>query len=286
MKRLITAILLCLLFGQAHAAYVSLDFNATAFAAGTLRGDYQEINTGQLQQPSVSQGITATVTNIYGNAQATVWAEAAFGALRGYANADAFEDGGATAQARYDINSSTGGGASWGDKITITTGGTFTITATLTSQVSGAPLQGYDPLADPGVHDFSGAYLDTWVTTTGSQTGNIFNANMKDGVGDGNQGPQTFTFSVQTTLAAGTELDVIQTLDLSLLGNGVNGAGSSASIDAMNTGVFTLDPLTSGAAYTTESGVSYLSAAIPVPAAIWYFGSAISLLGWMRRKAS
>ncbi len=49
-----------------------------------------------------------------------------------------------------------------------------------------------------------------------------------------------------------------------------------------STGRFSID-VPEGLSYTSESGV-FLTQAIPVPAAMWLFGSALGLLGWMRRK--
>jgi hypothetical protein len=48
------------------------------------------------------------------------------------------------------------------------------------------------------------------------------------------------------------------------------------------------DPITDFTV-TSSSGFNYAlphPAAIPIPAAVWLFGSALGLLGWIRRKAA
>lgn len=63
-------------------------------------------------------------------------------------------------------------------------------------------------------------------------------------------------------------------------------ADSTAIGSYGSTASFYIDVLTPGASFTSESGASYLSvAAVPVPAAVWLFGSGlIGLTGFARRK--
>ncbi len=59
--------------------------------------------------------------------------------------------------------------------------------------------------------------------------------------------------------------------------------GSRAAADFYNTGFITLESLTAGATFTTDSGASY--SIVPVPAAVWLFGSGLlGLVGVARRR--
>lgn len=272
-------LLLLIVLGSppAQAFYVSINGDITASSIFPEPSDYQVFNTGELQQLSVSHNATATVNSIYGSATTTFDATAQLGLLSAYA------DGSVVTELSNVAATEVEAGAKWNDTITITTGGTFTFTSTLTSQVTGGPCKGATIW---GIE--CGATLvrqDVSVVVTSPVPVPSFSLNAVDELDDGNLGQQTQTATRQVTLMAGDQVDITASLGLFLLGWSVDNVSVSATIDALNTGTFTLDPVTPGAAYTTQSGVSYLSP-IPIPPAFWLLGSALGLLGWMRQRTT
>jgi hypothetical protein len=101
---------------------------------------------------------------------------------------------------------------------------------------------------------------------TGSEMGHLFNV---DGITAST--PGLFTNVISSAYWSGTEFAPVTTSAWAFgMGNGLQG-GSSKS-----------DPLFALAVHDGNIG----GAVVPVPAAVWLFGSALGLLGWMRwRKA-
>lgn len=259
---------------SAHAYYVQIQGEVTATGAiFPARNDYVQFDTGQQQLPSVSQNAVATVNNSYGSTTTTFNAVAYQGHLSAYASGDVQFNSGTTAITEVR------GWAEWNDTITITNGGLFSFTTTLTSTVSGGPCL---DLNNDGMDcSQTAANLYTNFNVPGYQPYSIV---FTDQLGDGNQLQQTQTWTTTLTLAAGDQFDVTQRLLVPLLGYSTHDVSVSGIVDAFNTGVFTLDPVTQGASYTSQSGVSYISA-VPVPTAIWLFGSGLlGLVGIARRK--
>jgi len=64
--------------------------------------------------------------------------------------------------------------------------------------------------------------------------------------------------------------------DMSLVDISIAGleSGFQYDVDFSDAGTFTLTALTDGISV------------VPVPAAVWLFGSALGMLGWMRRRAA
>lgn len=59
---------------------------------------------------------------------------------------------------------------------------------------------------------------------------------------------------------------------------------SPCFFDLANTASIALEPLPEGVTFTSESGV--FTSVIPLPAGVWLFGSALGLLGWVKRKTT
>lgn len=261
----------------AQAYYVSIDGDITAGRIFPELADYQVFNTGQLQQVSVSHNSTATVNSIYGSANTTYNAVAQLGLLSAFASGSLVTDLSNVTAIEVDA------AATWNDTITIASGGIFNFTSTLTSQVTGGPCKAGTVWGiECGVNR---AKLYVRADLTSPVQSNLFGFSILDEHDDGNEQQQTRTVTQQVTLMAGDQVDITAFLELSLLGWSVDGVSVSATVDAFNTGTFNLDPVTPGASYTTQSGVSYMSP-VPVPPAFWLLGSALGLLGWMRRKTA
>lgn len=58
----------------------------------------------------------------------------------------------------------------------------------------------------------------------------------------------------------------------------------NTTIDFFNTATASLGELPDGVTFTSPNG--FLSAVIPIPAAIWLFASALGLLGWLKRRTA
>lgn len=231
----------------AHAFYVSIKGDILAGRIFPEPPDYQVFDTGQLQQLFVSHNATAITNSAYGSTTTTFEAVAQPGKLSAFASGDVRAFGGPTGTTQVQ------GGPEWSDTITIVTGGTFNLTTTLTSQVMGGPCKG---LSNDGMDcSQTSAKLLTTFYITGFQP---FIDTHIDWLGDGNQLQQVFTATTQLTFMAGDQIEVTQRLLVPLLGFSENDVSVSASVDALNTGIFTLDPVTPGATYTSESGVNYV----------------------------
>jgi hypothetical protein len=63
------------------------------------------------------------------------------------------------------------------------------------------------------------------------------------------------------------------------------GANTSLSLNGITLGTFTLPPALGGAQATLKADVVF-TGVVPVPAAVWLFGSALGLMGVMRRRAA
>jgi hypothetical protein len=73
-----------------------------------------------------------------------------------------------------------------------------------------------------------------------------------------------------------------------LIGSNFIGGGTTAftySFDAINARFFEIDVTANqGASFTAINEVVFGASAVPIPAAVWLFGSALAGLGWLRRK--
>jgi hypothetical protein len=110
----------------------------------------------------------------------------------------------------------------------------------------------------------------TGVACPTNELGHMYDFNMGDTGGDKTGthtiGDVTLT-DVQATYWSGTELDSTRAWRFSP----INGSQNGVDTDVFSYG------------WAVRSGdVS----AVPIPAAVWLFGSALGLLGWMRRKAA
>lgn len=170
----------------------------------------------------------------------------------------------------------------WNDTMTITGSGTFALTVELDSKVEGSPLRPNGTAAN-GIDNFSN--VEARLGLYNQSGGSILQLIVNDAMDDGDQGfqhrSQTFMFNG----TAGQLIDLAGSMEITLLFGALLGT-LSWDIDAGSTANFYIDPISPGAAYTTTSGVSYLSTTIPLPATTWLLLSALSLLGGMRCKRS
>jgi hypothetical protein len=63
------------------------------------------------------------------------------------------------------------------------------------------------------------------------------------------------------------------------------GANTTLSLNGITLGTFTLPPALGGGSATLKADVLF-TGVVPVPAAVWLFGSALGLMGVMRRRAA
>jgi len=63
------------------------------------------------------------------------------------------------------------------------------------------------------------------------------------------------------------------------------GANTTLSLNGITLGIFTLPPALGGGSATLKADVLF-TGVVPVPAAVWLFGSALGLMGVMRRRAA
>lgn len=198
------------------------------------------LSTGQLQQTTLSRTLTVTSTGAIVSPPASPSASAQFsaditlGTLRASAWATA-SDGGGPARVF--------GTASWGDTITVTSGGQFQVTISLSDTITAGGLPAGP--CHPGIRAILGL------------TGLVGLSILDDRCFPPSSRTATATFTATT----GQVFSVAESLMVSIdPGVGApSGATVSVLVDASHTGTFKLDPLTAGATYTTASGRSYLS---------------------------
>ncbi len=117
-------------------------------------------------------------------------------------------------------------------------------------------------VGDVSIDSLTSAYSDTSAFSTGALAG---------------------TGGTLAAWSASTSVDLADT----------PGWDTDSKILASITNILTADTLSAGEVAFIEkkfaggaTGLTIMMAPIPVPAAVWLFGSALGLLGWMRRKTS
>ena len=83
---------------------------------------------------------------------------------------------------------------------------------------------------------------------------------------------------VEVPVTDGTMMRLVASM---LAGCSGIGEAETCSYDLSNTASVALEPLPEGVTFTSDGGFNEV---VPVPAALWLFGSALGILGWMRRK--
>jgi K319-like protein len=220
----------------------------------------QSFNTGPLNQTSYTTSISSSAVctgdpavcplpvGASANAQATLFGTVSMGTLSAIAR------GSANVSSPSPVppaNYTAGGTFIWQDNVTITQTGDFKMTLTLDSSVSASWPPGFSCQTGEGP---AGATVT--LQLTGPTTLTINDSvcehpatRIVTGTFHGIAG-QVYPFSGRLIVNAGGRADLFQVAPSASV-------SVSSSADAAHTGIFKLDPVTPGAAYTTESGVSY-----------------------------
>ena len=245
------------LHNSAFAYYSQIQGSTNAFSLRLLNPP-QTFDTGQVSQTtgvsrqqsssaSCTPGVNCPQFITAANAQVSLSATAAPGTLFGVISGNANESAPAPfGPSHYD------GAATlvWEDTVTITQTGDFRVTLTFDSSVSanfpsqfpcgGTQTGASASLALSGPVSFSAVDSNCAHPATRTFTGTFHGL-----------AGQTFTFHNSLSL------NVTGTADLAFVGGSTSMSVSSSAAVPQAGAVFKLDPATPGAAYTTESGVSY-----------------------------
>jgi hypothetical protein len=135
--------------------------------------------------------------------------------------------------------------------------------------------------AAPILYGANGNGAFTIDTTSGAMTYLTSTNTVALGYGDGRlygaNGNGAFT--IDTTSGAMTYLTSTNTVAL--------GYGDGRLYGANGNGAFTIDTTSGAMTYLTSTNtVSLTTSPVPIPSAVWLFGSALGLVGVMRRKIS
>jgi len=236
--------------------------------------------TGELQQLSTSGSASVSIPN----ADASVNVAAAPGSLSGTTSASA------TVPADISVSSpfaQTHGHVFWQDQVTVTSAtladGTpvnLLLTQVLNATMTSAGFAGseliYNVLADGG----------------GVALGTIFaNGELSIGSATVCSGLCAVSQSAIFPSAVGQTFDIRADMFLSSFAQdcpptGPGCANAFAQLDAGHTGKLFLDPITTGASYTTASGTTYFSP-VPEPSTILFLGfGLVGLAAWRWKRAA
>ena len=139
----------------------------------------------------------------------------------------------------------------------------------------------------------SGGTYEGWAYTTEAQVATFFDNAGGSGVYTGPSTDHQAVFdsgllSAWSTTDAGTGYVQAEFLTVEVTGLGSHIAGLIR--DGDNPSLDFIDTI--GAGYQGDASKSILASAlvrtsvVPIPAAVWLFGSALGMLGWMRRKTA
>ncbi len=242
----------------ADAYYVSIQGSGRAVAFGERTDTFRSVNSGQVAQTSVTEVFSSSSSCNSGVTcppGATSTAQLSFSGTVTPGTLSGFISGCASASNPTPIPLSTyTGGASlaWQDTVRITQTGDFKVTFTFDSSVSASWPSQYSCQTTGGGPAGAQATLELSGPVSFSLTDNVCSdpsPRTRTATFHGLAG-QTFTFTGSLHLSTSGVADLNREAPSTSV-------SVSSSADASHTGIFKLDPATPGAAYTSESGVSY-----------------------------
>jgi hypothetical protein len=242
----------------ADAYYVSIQGSGRAVAFGERTDTFRSVNSGQVAQTSVTEVFSSSSSCNSGVTcppGATSTAQLSFSGTVTPGTLSGIISGSASASNPTPIPLSTyTGGASlaWQDTVRITQTGDFKVTFTFDSSVSASWPSQYSCQTTGGGPAGAQATLELSGPVSFSLTDNVCSdpsPRTRTATFHGLAG-QTFTFTGSLHLSTSGVADLNREAPSTSV-------SVSSSADASHTGIFKLDPATPGAAYTSESGVSY-----------------------------
>jgi hypothetical protein len=244
----------------ANAYFVKYAHDVVAKAYGDFFGDVQTINTGEVAAISVIQPpVTATSVTASASATATLEGETSLGRIRTRASGTVLQAGPQVPPSFYNVTdaSSNGGFPEFADTLTMSDG-TFNFTLDLTSSVSGSPTSLTSGTTEPGA-DCGLTNADAVFIIDAPPPINLVS-------------PLTFEF-------AGAQVDINGRLEVRNFGDSKDGVSVTGTVDVINTADFFITPVSPGASYVSESGVSY----VPEPSTLLSRTFALTMLAILSR---
>jgi hypothetical protein len=265
----------------ANAYFVKYAHDVVAKAYGDFFGDVQTINTGEVAAISVIQPpVTATSVTASASATATLEGETSLGRIRTRASGTVLQAGPQVPPSFYNVTdaSSNGGFPEFADTLTMSDG-TFNFTLDLTSSVSGSPISLTSGTTEPGA-DCGLTNADAVFIIDAPPPINLVTISLSDDLCDGDMGLTAQTFTSPLTFEfAGAQVDINGRLEVRNFGDSKDGVSVTGTVDVINTADFFITPVSPGASYVSESGVSY----VPEPSTLLSRTFALTMLAILSR---